>query len=229
MRYLQTPRIEPIEAERRALHALLFEHPRGLTLADLAIELAVTEERAEELLRTQEVKQLIRSEVDEDAGVLRYVTLRASAPSTDASTAIHHLHAARFAHLDATRRRLRVVLGAMAVGVAVAAVSFLIVHAVRWLSATGSSPPSLPLADERAFAVAAAERRRAWVDEAEDLHVRTERLDDDACTSDCLAHWSSEEPCYVSHRLMTRAMFDDERARMALRAAQLRRLLEESR
>lgn len=226
------------EAERAALHSLLFEHQRGLALADVVVELGLTEARAEELLRTQEARRLVRSEVDEDEGVLRYVTLRVSPPSSDAKSAIASLVFARSAVRHANRR---------ARGAAVAVLSFVLVvmvggfalrrTAVEYAARARVAPPlpvepagaALARGDEHAASWNASAQRRSWTQEAGDLDARVHRLEDDARTGVCTAPWSLGEPCYVSHRLMTRAMFDDERGRMAKRAAQLRGLLEQSR
>jgi len=94
------------EAERRALHALLFAHP-GMTLADVAIELGLSEDDAEALLRMQEQKQLVRSAVDENEGCLRYVTLRASEPSAGVDSALAELETSRHAALADGRTRTR--------------------------------------------------------------------------------------------------------------------------
>jgi hypothetical protein len=83
--------------------------------------------------------------------------------------------------------------------------------------------------DELASARQASAQGRAWAEEVADLERRAQRLEEDARASGCAGAWSSDGRCYVSNRLMTRAVFDDERARLALRVAQLRRLLEESR
>lgn len=233
---------EPTEREtehaRRALHALLYEHPRGLTLADVAIELRLTEAAAADLLRAQEVSELVRSDVDEAAGVLRYVTLRASAPSVDARGAIAELNASRSAARRDARARVwwagRIGVAAVVAGVAcfgVQRIAVMLRHAATPHVANASVPPAAPasLGEDHASALAAAEKRRAWSAEADDLEERARRLDDDARSSACAVHWQSGEPCYVSHRLLTLPTFDAERARMALRAAQLRRLLDDSR
>lgn len=221
------------EAERAALHALLFEHREGLALADVAVELGLTEARAEELLRAQEVQQLVRSDVDEDAGVLRYVTLRVSAPTVGARASVAALAQARAGDRARTGRARRVVLAGVVVLVVAAAGWLGIRWAVRTVAelvasaheerAPGSS------GDERAAAHGASLQRRAWIEEEADLDGRIAHLDADARASDCAARWASGDSCYVSHRRMTQPVFDDERARMVLRAAQLRRLLEHSR
>jgi hypothetical protein len=223
-----------IEAERTALHALLFEHRQGLALADIAVELGLTEERAEELLRTQEVRQLVRSEVDEDEGVLRYVTLRVSPPSSDAKSALASLIAVRSAVLHARRRARAAAVSVVATVLFAAGGWFALRHLAD--ASGGSTTVAHPLlvevaraplarADEQASVSNASAQRRAWIEEANDIDARVERLEGEAIASVCITRWTLGEPCYVSHRLMTRAFFDDERGRMTQRAAQLRGLV----
>jgi hypothetical protein len=242
---------ETTDAERAALHALLFEHREGLVLADVAVELRLSEARAEELLRTQEVRQLIRSDIDEERGALRYVTLRVRPPSTDARTALAKLEAARSSRRDAKKRGWGIAIAVVVAGAGVSLGWVAVRRLVVAVASVSASPPSaapLPIAiaegtatrpsvsdspitrgDELASARQASAQGRAWAEEVADLERRAQRLEEDAHASGCAGAWSSGGRCYVSNRLMTRAVFDDERARLALRVAQLRRLLEESR
>lgn len=222
-------RLETDEAERAALHALLFEHREGLALADVAVELGLTETRAEELLRAQERRELVRSEVDEREGVLRYVTLRVSAPSIDARAARAALAASRAAVRDGAARVWRIVATGLLTAL-LAMTGWFAIHRTD-VAATEARPSTYALAsgDEHASARHASSQHRAWKAEADDLTARLGRLDGDARSNDCAARWTSGKACYVSHRSMTRPVFDAERARMTLRDAELRRLLEESR
>ncbi len=59
--------------------------------------------------------------------------------------------------------------------------------------------------------------------ERADLLARIAKLEAEATTAGCAAAWNGAGTCYVSNRLMSRAQFDGELARMRARAAELAR------
>jgi Concanavalin A-like lectin/glucanases superfamily len=80
-----------VDVHHRALHTVLFDHPDGLTLADIADELRLSIGEAEELIDREQRKLLI-DVVGYEAGEIRYVTLRRVRPSQsgDAGRSARH-------------------------------------------------------------------------------------------------------------------------------------------
>jgi len=216
--------LDPKEAERRLLHALLIEH-EGLNVEDVAMELKIPRDRAEALLDAELRAGLVDLRVEDQV----YVSLR-RLRTADTALARADLARAR----DDARRKKRAVL--------VASPTLAIVAGLGWYVATRPPPPATPAPtplpsppgaagtfDERVEARLAGERRRQWEIDLADREQRLATLDAEAKSSDCASKWSAGTTCYVSHRNMTRTDFVEERALLASEIAKLRRMLEQSR
>jgi len=219
--------------ERRLLHALLIEHD-GMKIADVVCELEVTPQKANELLASEQRD----GGVDLNVNDFVYLSLRKTKTAT-AEALRSELSLAR-RNIDAARARKRAILliaGPIAAGVI----------ALAWWGATytpspptqgqvGGTAPSPPVVraespslDERVNARLAGEQRRQWEIEAADRERRIAALDAAATAASCANQWNKGASCYVSHRNMSRAEFDEERATLASELARLRRLLDLSR
>lgn len=209
------------ELERRLLHALLFEHG-GLTVEDVAHALEISRDRADALLDAELRAGLIDLRVEDQV----YVSLR---KLRTAETAILRADLARAR--DDARRKKRALFVALPAGI--------IVAGLAWYVATRPEPPPQAMTpsppgaaagfDERVEARLAGERRRQWEVDLADREQRLAKLDAEAAAADCVAKWKAGAACYVSHRNMTRADFDEDRALLASEIAKLRRMLEQSR
>jgi len=215
--------LDPKEAERRLLHALLIEH-EGLNVEDVAMELKIPRDRAEALLDAELRAGLVDLRIEDQV----YVSLR-RLRAADTALARADLTRAR----DDALRKKRAVLVALPT---------LAVAGLGWYVATRPPAPATPAPttlpsppgaagtfDERVEARLAGERRRQWEIDLADREQRLAKLDAEAKSSDCASKWSAGTTCYVSHRNMTRTDFDEERALLASEIAKLRRMLEQSR
>lgn len=208
---------------RRALHALLHEHPAGVTSLDVATQLGLSHAEADAMLSREAGVGGVDLVGVEDGEEL-WVSKTKIRPFTTARAIVGGMEAER----SLGRRAWLLGVGSLvgACGLAVLA----------WRSSSSAPDPS-PAA-ERVEAVSppdpvrareAGEQRRAWTDERADLEQRIAALADDANRAGCEDKWASTNSCYVSHRLMTRAAYEEERARMLLLLAELERALELSR
>jgi Concanavalin A-like lectin/glucanases superfamily len=68
------------DVHHRALHTVLFDHPDGLTVADIADELRLSIDEAEDLIAREQRKLLI-DVIGYEGGEIRYITLRRVRPS----------------------------------------------------------------------------------------------------------------------------------------------------
>jgi hypothetical protein len=240
---------EPVdELERRLLHALLLEHD-GLNVADVASELGIERARAEAILELEQRAGVVDLRVEDSV----YITLRKTKSLTVSEASAALLSARRERAARQTRRT------AMLVGVPLAATSIATfawycatrpvgppstavpanmasaAAAIPASTASAGAPVALgaPSAartlDDRVEARLAGERRRQWELDAADRERRIAELDAAANEGDCASKWNAGAVCYVSHRNMSGAEFDEERAGLTSELAKLRRLLEQSR
>ena len=262
------------EALAEALHALLFAHPNGLGLADIAGELRLERAVAEALLDAEQRQWFVDMVLDDDGG--RYVTMRKVKPARPAAQA---LEAHRMASQDRAkvRRYWRIGLGAVAILVSASALAWrqsrrsdgatppVTTHVPSELAqsaagpgvtsrpteeataATEPSPSPSPMPpsprtrvaetsreptsmrEDFARAAGAREDLAEWQQESRDLEQRIATLRANVTSSGCASRWDAGDRCYVSHRLMSRTDVDEELARMELRRASLRRVIDVAR
>lgn len=216
------PDIERLE--RGLLHALLVEYD-GLNIEDVACELDMTRPEAEALLDAE-----MRSGVVDLTEDSVYISLR---KTTSVSSAIARVRLAEARHGLQARKRVWLV----AIPSAALALALVLYFAMRPSTATIDDPlvVSTPVGaahvsfEDRAEARLAGERRRQWETDAMDRERRIMALETAAVAADCSMKWSAGAPCYVSHRNLSKAEFDEERALLTMELAKLRRLLAESR
>jgi hypothetical protein len=209
----------PLEL-REALHALLFEHPDGLTTADVAVKFALRTNQTQELLDIEAAQGLIDIQVDE-VGMVIYKTNCRSVPVRDATSA----RVAYFASRSLRTKRAQRILFALCASITGCGVILGVAVLVRQTVASLQTNKTVT-AEERVEAQIAKERRAEWTREAEDIEHRIAGFDAEAASQSCATNWSRGDTCYMSHRFLKKAEFDEERARMSLRAAEVRRLLE---
>ncbi len=212
------------DAEDRALHALLFEHERGLEAIDVADALGTSVESAQALLDAEARAQRVDL-VGIEEGEARWVTLRATPPTASFTEALRELVDLRAARAGARKNRFRL---AAAVGLLVAGAIAL--HALPRRTADATLPvvaaSDEATAEHRVAAAMAAWRRAEQAAEADDLARRARELGLAVTAANCDASWRVGRRCYVGGRLASRAEVEVDRAWMAAREAELRRLLE---
>ena len=131
------------------------------------------------------------------------------------------------------RSRARVAIGFIVTAIAVAAniVGVLTYINARNQNAARPAPANPGIVarttSELGDAASQGAGRHQWKTERADLEGRiaTQR----SAGSGCAEVWKKDEGCYVRGRLLSRANYDEELARMTLRRAELDRLLELSR
>ncbi len=207
----------------RAIQPLLFEHPEGLTLEDVADEIGVPSEEADALLDRE--LRAGAATVDCDAsGALVYRSTRRRRPRRSVDQVLRHADA-REVERAALAHRLRLRWAAIAGVLAIALVLGVLASRRAQAPAPALAPtsPAAPRVEDRAEAARAAARRRQWQQELEALLgvQRALAAEVDACTG----AWSAGHACYAAGRTWTSAAHGTERARVALRVSELRELL----
>ncbi len=198
----------------RALHPLLFAHPDGITVDDVADELELPRDEAKALLAAETTAGAITVTCAED-GSLLYHTSRRVRPSHSVQSAL--------GELQTRQRESRAVLVAV---VALSTFAALVV-ALAWRSAPMSAPPipvtPVPAPLERAAAARAQEQQRIWREERARLVTAHPRLETASTT--CAEAWGQGATCYTGDRMVTRNQHANEGARVTLRVTELDALL----
>jgi hypothetical protein len=214
----------------QALYALLHEYPDGLTLEDVSSELSLTRSETQTVLDREVNARLVDIRGYEE-GQLLYVSMRKIRPEHDSNAAIDMLRQSRARHVARRRaNRAIMILGSAAIVTFGIGIWLTVRTPANNLGQDSSAPttflsPTTVTIEDRVEAQLAADRSRRWSAEAQDIDKRIERLDRDAAAGDCAIKWANGEPCHTSNRLLTKVSFDEERARLALRSAELKQLV----
>ena len=204
-----------------ALHPLLFENPEGVTLDDVADELALPRAEAKAMLDAEAIAGAIAVECSED-GALLYRSNRRVRPARSVSQALSEIARAGAETRARERARRAVAVAALALAAFVSLMLAMASHRAA-TPAPVVAAPTVPLPLERAAAAQAAEQRSLWREERDRLVAARTQLA--AASQTCADAWGRGESCYFGGRLLERAQHANESARVAVRLTELDGLL----
>ena len=202
------------EEARRRLHVLLQDRPEGVTDADISFGLGLARAEAHRLLSEEEVAGHVRQEfhAEPQPRTLWFTNTTIRPPG-----------------LPPPRRSSPSVLLVSSLVVAAG----LVVVAFVTLSQRQPDPRSTYAAaaapitsEERVEADLAGRQADRWREELGSLLDYLSALEEAAENDDCDAVWAGGSECFTGGRLLSRANFQEERARMQLRVAELQGLLD---